>query len=60
MDRADEHRRIAGEFTKTVEGIAPAAWDNPAPPEGWVARDAAVLVGRAAHRSSATIASSLA
>jgi len=39
MDRADEHRRIAGEFTKTVEGIAPAAWDNPAPPEGWVARD---------------------
>jgi uncharacterized protein (TIGR03086 family) len=39
MDRADEHRRIAGEFTKTVEGTAPEAWDNPAPPEGWVARD---------------------
>ena len=39
MGYADEHRRIAGEFTKTVEGIAPAAWDNPAPPEGWVARD---------------------
>lgn len=36
---ADTHRRIAGEFTATVEGTAPAAWDNPAPPEGWVARD---------------------
>ena len=36
---ADEHRRIAGAFTATVEGTAPAAWDNPAPPEGWVARD---------------------
>jgi uncharacterized protein (TIGR03086 family) len=39
MDQADEHRRIAGEFTKTVEGTTPAAWDNPAPPDGWVARD---------------------
>jgi uncharacterized protein (TIGR03086 family) len=36
---ADEHRRVAAEFTKTVEGTSPAAWDNPAPPEGWVARD---------------------
>ncbi|MDD9369166.1 MAG: TIGR03086 family metal-binding protein [Acidimicrobiales bacterium] len=36
---ADTHRRIAGEFTATVEGTAPVAWDNPAPPEGWVARD---------------------
>ncbi|MBA2497357.1 MAG: TIGR03086 family protein [Acidimicrobiia bacterium] len=36
---ADEHRRIAGAFTATVERAAPAAWDNPAPPEGWVARD---------------------
>src|SRR5688572_7962282 len=35
---ADAHRRIAGEFTATVDGVAPAAWDNPAPPEGWVAR----------------------
>jgi uncharacterized protein (TIGR03086 family) len=39
MGSADEHRRIAGEFTATVEGTAPTAWDNPAPPEGWVARD---------------------
>ncbi len=36
---ANEHRRIAGVFTATVEGTAPAAWDDPAPPEGWVARD---------------------
>ena len=39
MGSPDEHRRIAREFTATVEGTAPAAWDNPAPPEGWVARD---------------------
>ena len=26
---ADEHRRIAGAFTATVEGAAPAAWDQP-------------------------------
>ncbi|MFZ6003257.1 MAG: TIGR03086 family metal-binding protein [Actinomycetota bacterium] len=38
-DSAQEHRRVAGEFTATVEGTAPAAWDDPAPPEGWVARD---------------------
>jgi uncharacterized protein (TIGR03086 family) len=39
MDSADEHRRIAAGFTATVESIPAAAWDNPAPPEGWVARD---------------------
>src|SRR5213078_4283305 len=36
---ADEHRRVAGAFTVTVEGVAPAAWDKPAPVDGWVARD---------------------
>ena len=36
---ADEHRRIAGAFATTVAGIAPEAWNRPAPPEGWVARD---------------------
>lgn len=39
MGVADEHRRIAGEFTKTVEGTPSAAWDSPAPVDGWVARD---------------------
>lgn len=37
--RGDEHRRVAAEFTATVEGTPPAAWDAPAPPESWVARD---------------------
>ena len=36
---ADEHRRVAGAFTTTVAGTAPESWDQPAPPEGWVARD---------------------
>ena len=36
---ADGHRRIAGAFTATVDSTAPGAWDNPAPPDGWVARD---------------------
>ena len=36
---AGEHRRIAGAFTRTVEGTAPELWDQPAPVEGWVARD---------------------
>jgi uncharacterized protein (TIGR03086 family) len=36
---ADEHRRIASAFTATVEATPATAWDNPAPPEGWVARD---------------------
>ncbi len=36
---ADEHRRIAGDFTATVAGVAPEDWDRPAPVEGWAARD---------------------
>lgn len=36
---AEEHRRVADAFTTTVEGADPAAWDRPAPPAGWVARD---------------------
>ena len=36
---ADTHRRVAAAFTATVEGVAPGAWERPAPPEGWVARD---------------------
>jgi uncharacterized protein (TIGR03086 family) len=36
---AEEHRRVAGAFTVTVEGVAPDAWDNPAPVDGWLARD---------------------
>jgi len=36
---ATEHRSIAGVFTDRVRGVAPDAWDNPAPCAGWVARD---------------------
>lgn len=40
MGPADEHRQVAADFTATVEGVRPpVAWDEPAPPEGWVARD---------------------
>ena len=39
MGSAEEHRRIAGAFTATAEAAAPEAWDHPAPPEGWLARD---------------------
>ena len=38
-DPREEHRVISGVFTDRVRGVAPDAWDNPAPPEGWVARD---------------------
>ena len=36
---ADRHRRVAAAFTATVEATPEAAWDDPAPPQGWVARD---------------------
>ncbi|WP_330302029.1 MULTISPECIES: TIGR03086 family metal-binding protein [unclassified Streptomyces] len=36
---ADEHRAVAGVFTDRVRQVRPGAWDNPAPCEGWVARD---------------------
>lgn len=36
---ADEHRAVAGVFGERVRGVSPGAWDNPAPCEGWVARD---------------------
>ncbi len=38
-DAADEHRRVAAAFSATVDGVAPDAWDRPAPVDGWVARD---------------------
>lgn len=36
---AEAHRRTAAEFSATVEGVAPGAWDAPSPVDGWVARD---------------------
>lgn len=31
--------KIADAFTQRVDAVPPEAWDNPAPCEGWVARD---------------------
>ncbi len=39
---AERFRRVAGRFTDRAREVTPAAWDNPAPCEGWVARE---LVG---------------
>jgi uncharacterized protein (TIGR03086 family) len=36
---ADRYRRIAGTFTARAREVPANAWDNPAPCEGWVARD---------------------
>jgi Mycothiol maleylpyruvate isomerase N-terminal domain len=36
---SDRYRRVAGQFTQRVEAVPDGAWDNPAPCEGWVARD---------------------
>jgi uncharacterized protein (TIGR03086 family) len=36
---ADRYRKVAGEFTARVEAVPSGAWSNPAPCEGWVARD---------------------
>ncbi|MFC4468727.1 TIGR03086 family metal-binding protein [Streptomyces xiangluensis] len=36
---ADEHRTVARAFTDLVRGTEPEAWDDPAPCEGWAARD---------------------
>ncbi|MGH8993944.1 MAG: TIGR03086 family metal-binding protein [Acidimicrobiia bacterium] len=36
---SERYRRVAGEFTRRAEVVPEIAWDNPAPCEGWVARD---------------------
>jgi uncharacterized protein (TIGR03086 family) len=38
-DSAARYRKVAGEFRERVEAVPADAWDNPAPCEGWVARD---------------------
>ncbi|MDQ3176253.1 MAG: TIGR03086 family metal-binding protein [Actinomycetota bacterium] len=39
MPPPDEHRLVAARFSELVEGTSAGAWDDPAPVEGWVARD---------------------
>jgi uncharacterized protein (TIGR03086 family) len=36
---ADRYRKVAGGFSRRVREVPTGAWDNPAPCEGWVARD---------------------
>src|SRR3954463_15957176 len=38
-DITDRYRKIADSFTDRVRAVPADAWDNPAPCEGWVARD---------------------
>ena len=38
-DVAERYRRVADRFTERVNEVPDSAWDNPAPCEGWVARD---------------------
>jgi len=39
LSPAEAHRRVAGEFASTVDAVDPTAWEQPAPPAGWNARD---------------------
>jgi uncharacterized protein (TIGR03086 family) len=36
---SERYRNVAGTFTDRVREVPAGAWDNPAPCEGWVARD---------------------
>ena len=36
---AARYQKVAGQFTARVQAVPDEAWDNPAPPEGWDARD---------------------
>jgi uncharacterized protein (TIGR03086 family) len=36
---ADRYERVAAGFTARVDAVPDAAWESPAPCEGWVARD---------------------
>ena len=38
-DIATRYRHVAGGFTERVVAVPPEHWDDPAPCEGWVARD---------------------
>ena len=38
-ENADRYRRLAETFTSRVSGVPAERWDDPAPCEGWTARD---------------------
>src|SRR6476660_8471612 len=33
------YQKVSEQFTRRVRAVPDEAWNNPAPPEGWVARD---------------------
>jgi uncharacterized protein (TIGR03086 family) len=39
---SERYRRVADGFSRRVDGVPEGGWDNPAPCEGWVARDVVV------------------
>jgi uncharacterized protein (TIGR03086 family) len=38
-DISERYRRVAGRFTQVATAVPDDGWDNPAPCDGWVARD---------------------
>ena len=38
-EQSERYRKVAAQFDARVRAVPAEAWDNPAPPEGWVARD---------------------
>ena len=38
-DASERYRKVAAGFTARVRSVPDGAWDNPAPCDGWVARD---------------------
>ena len=36
---SDRYRKVADQFTQRIQSVPADAWDNPAPCDGWVARD---------------------
>jgi uncharacterized protein (TIGR03086 family) len=39
IENAERFRTVAADFTRVAAAVPDGAWSNPAPPEGWVARD---------------------
>jgi len=38
-EHSEHYRKVAAQFTTRVQAVPGGAWENPAPCEGWVARD---------------------
>jgi uncharacterized protein (TIGR03086 family) len=38
-ETSERYRRVAADFTRTIDAVPADAWEHPSPCEGWVARD---------------------